>query len=124
MNLSNRTFAFIIAGTLLVLVYVHEQVSILQISYSIEKKERDLARLSENYKVAKFQMTRLHSPSYLNQALKSRSLNLSMPKAVQVVRVVKPKELLPPLNQPATIKTNMTSWFGGFMREAQAKTSK
>ena len=135
MNLSNRTFTFLIAGTLLVLAYVHEQVSILQISYSIEKKERAAARLSEDYKVAKFQIARLHSPGYLNQALKSRSLNLSAPKAVQIIKVVKPKELLsstttaqrvglPPLNQPTTSKASFISWVGGFMREAQAKTSK
>lgn len=124
MNLSKRTFTFLIAGTLLVLAYVHEQVSILQISYSIEKKEREVARLSEDYKLAKFQMSRLHSPAFLTRELKSRSLNLAAPKAGQVVKVVKLKEILPPLNQPTTVKTSITSWFGGFMKEAQAKTSK
>ncbi len=124
MSFSNRTFAFLIAGTLLVLAYVHGQVSILRISYSIEKKEREVARLSEDYKLAKYQVARFRSPQFLQRELKARSLDLAVPKAVQVMKIIKPKELLPPLNQPATVKTNITSWFGGFMREAQAKTSK
>lgn len=124
MGLSKRTLLFLVSGTLLVLAYVHEQVSVLQISYSIEKKEKQLHRLSEEHKLLKYQVARMHSPAFLNQQLKSRALNLSAPKAVQVMKMVRPKEMLPPLNQPATIKTAMSSWVGGFMREAQAKTSK
>jgi len=120
MGYSRRTFLSLFFVTLLVLAYVHEQVSILAVSYSIEKKEREMARLSEDYRSAKFHLARLHSPSFLNHQLKSRSLNLAPPRAVQVVRVLKPKTLTAAREQPVSVKLNPVSWFG-LIREAHAK---
>ncbi|MBI3999454.1 MAG: hypothetical protein HY351_02465 [Candidatus Omnitrophica bacterium] len=123
MRSSKRAFAFLILGTLALLLYVHEQVSIIQVSYSIEKKERDLARLSEDYKTARFKVARLRSPHVLNERMKKLSLNLTAPTDQKVVRVLKPK--------PVPVETEVR-WLTPFqflsllhfVKEAQAKTSR
>ena len=120
---SKRTFKLLAVGTLLVLGYVHEQVSILRASYALEKKEREVARLSEEYKLAKFQLARRRSPGFLNRELKAKSLNLAPPKAVQVVWVLKPKLVPAVPDQAPPAKPNAFSWMS-FSREAQAKPSK
>lgn len=121
---SKRMFRLLVVGTFLVLGYVHGQVSILRASYAIEKKEREVARLNEEYKLAKFQLARIHSPGFLSKELKSKSLNLAAPKAVQVVRVLKPRVVTAGLDrtQAPAAKPNVFSWMS-FSREAQAKSS-
>ncbi len=120
-ELSKRTFSALILGTLALLFYVHQQVSVLQLSYDIEKKERQIARLSEDYKRAKFALVRLRSPHALSERLKESSLELIMPTDQEIIRVLK--------IEPVIQKTE-TSWpavfqFGSllhFVKEAQAKT--
>ena len=119
---SKQAFKVLVIGTLLTLGYVHEQVSILRVSYTLEKKEREAARLSEEYKLAKFQLARLHSPGFLSRELKAKSLDLAAPKAVQVVRMLKPKMVAAALDQAPPAKPNAFSWMS-FSREAQAKLS-
>ncbi len=120
---SKRTFSFLILGTLLLLVYVHEQIAIFQVSYSIEKKERTVARLSEEYKNAKFRVAHLRSPDVLNKRMKAASLDLTTPKDRKVIKIVKPQII-----QEQTTKTALPapfqfqSWLH-FIKEAQAKTS-
>ena len=91
MNLSRRTFILMGFVTLLLLFYVHEQVSIFQVSYAIEKKEREVARLSEAYKREKFDLARLRSPHVLSQRIKKLSLALSLPEEQEVVRILRSK---------------------------------
>ncbi len=123
MTSSKRTFSFLILGTLLLLFYVHEQIAIFQVSYSIEKKERTVARLNEEYKIEKFRVARLRSPDVLNKRMKEASLDLTAPTDRQVIKIVKPQMI-----QEQTTKTTLPapfqfqSWLN-FIKEAQAKTS-
>ena len=119
-ELSKRTFSALIVGTFALLLYVHQQVSVFQLSYAIEKKERQIARLSEDYKRAKFGLDQLRSPHALNERLKGSSLELITPTDQEVIRVLK--------MQPIIQKTE-SGWasvqFGSllhFVKEAQAKT--
>jgi hypothetical protein len=121
LELSKRTFGVLIVGTLALLLYVHQQVSIFQFSYDIEKKERQIARLSEDYKRAKFALDRLRSPHALNERLKASSLELITPRDQEVIRILK--------LQPIIEKTESAAWSGfqfgsllHFVKEAQAKT--
>lgn len=122
MNLSRRAFTCFVVGILLLLLYVHEQVSNLQVSYSIEKKEREMARLSEHYKIAKFRVARLRSPNVLNQRMKELSLDLTIPTDQEVVKVLRLRTISADskLSRPAPFR--FASWLH-VMREAQAKTS-
>ncbi len=49
MELSKRTFGLIFAITLALLFYVHQQISIFRVSYTIQKNVMEVARLSEAY---------------------------------------------------------------------------
>jgi len=120
-ELSKRTFSALIFGTLALLFYVHQQVSIFQLSYDIEKKERRIARLSEDYKQARFDLARLRSPHALSERLKKSSLELIMPTDQEIIRVLKIEPVIqnPETRWPALFQ------FGSllhFVKEAQAKT--
>lgn len=123
MELTKRMVVGLTVGTLLLLLYVHEQVSILQVSYSIGRKEREAVRLSEDYKTAKFRVARLRSPQALGQRLNELSLDLIIPTNQEVVTILKPVapsvEVEP--GWPAPVR--FASWLP-FVKEAQAKTSK
>ena len=123
MGSSKRTFAFLILGTLALLLYVHEQVAIIQVSYSIEKKEREVARLSEDYKTARFKVARLRSPHVLNERMKKLSLDLTAPTDQKVLRVLKRKAVPVETEVRWPAPFQFLSLFH-FVKEAQAKTSK
>ena len=119
-ELSKKTFSALIIGTLALLLYVHQQVSVFQLSYDIEKKERQIARLSEDYKRAKFGLDQLRSPHALNERLKGSSLELITPTDQEVVRVLK---MQPIIQKPESGWPGVQ--FGSllhFVKEAQAKT--
>lgn len=119
---SKRTFSFLIIGTLLLLSYVHEQILIFQVSYSIEKKEREVARLSEEYKNAKFRVARLRSPDALSKRMKKTSLELTTPRDQEVVRIIKPRAIPTETKTTAPAPFHIQSWIH-LIKEAQAKTS-
>lgn len=122
MELSKRTFGFLILVTFALLLYVHQQISIFRVSYSIQKKEAEFAKLSEDYKLTKFKVARLRSPHVLNQRMKQLSLDLTTPTEQEIIRVLKPK-LAPEetkMSWPDPIQ--FLSWFH-FMKEAQAKVA-
>ena len=123
MTSSKRTFSFLIVGTVLLLFYVHEQVAMFQVSYSIEKKERQVARLSEEYKTAKFRVARLRSPDVLSKRMKKLSLDLTAPKDREVIKITKPK-IVSEQTTKATVPApfQFQSWLH-LIKEAQAKTS-
>ena len=110
-------------ATALVLLYVHQETAVLRVSYSIEKKERELARLSEEYKTIHYQVARLRSPSFLNRQMKEHALNLTTPKVIEMVKVPMQKISVSPAQVNAPVKSSFFSWFGS-IKEAQAKTSK
>ena len=121
MELSRKVLRNLVLCTFLLLFYVHEQVSILQVSYSIEKKERALARLNETYKVAKFNVLRLRSPNVLNKRVKQLSLDLTLPTDQEVIKVLRPQAV--PAEEPMSWRApiQFMSWLH-MIKEAQAKT--
>ena len=121
MELSRKVLRNLVLSTFLLLFYVHEQVSVLQVSYAIEKKERELARLNESYKIEKFNVLRLRSPQALNQRMKQLSLDLTVPTDQKVIKVLKPQTI--PVEEPVSWRApiQFMSWLH-MIKEAQAKT--
>lgn len=120
-ELSKKTFSALILGTLALLFYVHQRVSVFQLSYDIEKKERQIARLSEDYKRAKFGLAQLRSPHALSERLKGSSLDLVMPTDQEIIRILK----IEPIIQKTETRWPVLFQFGSllhFVKEAQAKT--
>ena len=122
MELSKRTFGLIIAITLALLFYVHQQISIFRVSYTIQKKEIEVARLSEAYKLVKFRVARLYSPHVLSQRMKQLSLDLTTPTEQEIIRVLKPK-MVPQENKVAWSDPVQFLSLLHFIKEAQAKTA-
>ena len=92
MKVSKNSYFVLVGITLLLLGYVHGHTSIYRVSYSIEAKERELAKLTEEYKNVKFQVAKLHSPSVLSERVKVKALNLTLPKQHKVIRILKTNE--------------------------------
>jgi len=113
---------FMVLVTGLLLAYVHEHVSIYQISYQIEAKERKLARLSEEYKTAKFAVARLRSPSTLSERMKENALELAIPTEHHVIKILKSKSLSSKIDSGINSRGSFFSWIP-FMKEAQAEPS-
>ena len=124
MNISKRTFTLLAVGTLALLFYVHEQIAIFQVSYSIGKKEREIAHLSENYKTAKFRVARLRSPHVLSERMKKLSLNLTTPQNQEVIHILKLKPEMPEPKEPQWSAPLQALSLLHVIREAQAKTSR
>ncbi len=122
MELSKRTFGFIIAITFALLFYVHQQISILRVSYAIQKREIEVAQLSEAYKLVKFRVARLYSPHVLSQRMKQLSLDLTTPTEQEIIRVLKPKIVPQESKVTWPDPVQFLSWLH-FIKEAQAKTA-
>jgi hypothetical protein len=116
-----RTFLAAVLITLSLLAYVHQQTAILRISYSIGTKERELARLSEEYKQAKFRLSSLKSPQALSRRLAHTPLKLTSPKAREIIRVLKPIPAAPEVEAPVWfLRSPLLFWLNP-IREAQAR---
>ena len=115
-------FSVLFSTTLLLLLYVHIQTEIFRASYAIEKKEHQIAELSESYKILRFHVTQLRSPHYLNEQMKEKSMELVSPKTAEIIKIPMSKEMVVPVAPHSTLKPQVLSWLG-FLKEAQAKPS-
>ncbi|MBI1977835.1 MAG: hypothetical protein HYS55_03685 [Candidatus Omnitrophica bacterium] len=124
MEISKRTFIYLVIATIALLLYVHEQVSIYQVSYDIGKKERELARLTEEYKTFKFRVARLRSPHVLSERMKRASLDLAIPEDQEVIRILKLRVAAPETREGKWSAPFQFLSLLHFVREAQAKTAR
>ena len=113
----------LVLSTILLLLYVHEQVLILKTSYSIENKEREVATLSEQYKIKRFRVDRLKSPAVLSRRVKELAFDFSAPEEQKVVTIMKPKLEREAIRENWQIPVQFSSWLH-FVKEVHAKTSK
>ena len=110
--------------TLLLLLYVHEQVALVRVSYLIDSKSAALNHMSEEYRQLKFDVDQLKAPRLLEEKMKTLSLDLALPQEIHVVRT--PAVPLPVQGRevPAvgSISGNMFHFLGHWVEVAQAKT--
>lgn len=87
-----RPFKYIISIgiiTLAALVYVHQQVELVKLSYEIDCKEKLLKTIIDRRDILQYNMSNLESPSRLEKILLSRNINVSLPKRAQIIRLVR-----------------------------------
>lgn len=110
--------------TLLLLLYVHEQVALVRVSYQIDAKQAKLTRMSEEYRQLKFEVDQLKAPRLLEEKMKKLSLDLSLPQEIHVVRTPAPKLAPQPHDAAAigSVSGNMFHFLGHWVEVAQAKT--
>ena len=80
-------FAIITAG---VLLYVHERVEMLRVSYRIHKKATAFSKQSEEFRRLQFEVAELRSPEALEKRLGELPLTLTLPKEIRVLKVPVP----------------------------------
>lgn len=87
-----RLFKYIIllgAVTLIALVYVHQQVELVKLSYEIDCKEKKLKEMLDRKGILRYNISNLESPSRLEKVLSAKKISVSYPKKSQVVRLAR-----------------------------------
>ncbi len=110
--------------TAVFVLYVHERVEMLRLSYRIYQKSAQVSRQGEAYRRLKFEVTQMRSPESLEKRLGELPLPLTLPKEIKVLRV--PEETVPLQREPLAIQVPVHSVFhflGQWVQVAQARTS-
>jgi hypothetical protein len=93
-----RLFKYIILlgiFTLTALVYVHQQVELVKLSYEIDCKEKKLKEMLDRKGILRYNISNLESPSRLEKVLSERKVSVSYPKKGQVVRLARNSSYVP-----------------------------
>ena len=87
-----RIFKYIIflgIVTLTALVYVHQQVELVKLSYEIDCKEKKLKEMLDRRGILRYNISNLESPSRLEKVLLARKVSVVYPKKGQVIRLAR-----------------------------------
>ena len=84
-----RSIASIALLTLVALVYVHQQVELVKLSYSIETKEKKLKDMLDHKERLDYNINNLEDPSRLEKILMSKNIDVAFPGKYNVVKVAK-----------------------------------
>jgi cell division protein FtsL len=115
-------------GTFLLFLYVHAQVSLVSVSYSLDRQSKKLAESQEEYRRLKFEVEQLRAPRRLEEKMKEWGLELSLPKEVRVVRVPMPDpveaQTMTEEIQLQPFSKGLMDFLGRWVKVAQAKTER
>ena len=84
-----RSIAGIAVLTLVALVYVHQQVELVKLSYSIDAKEKKLKDMLDHKERLDYNINNLEDPSRLEKILMSKNIDVGFPGKYNVVKVAK-----------------------------------
>ena len=84
-----RSIASIAVLTLVALVYVHQQVELVKLSYSIESKEKKFKEMLDHKERLDYNINNLEDPSRLEQILMSKNIAVAFPGKYNVVKIAK-----------------------------------
>jgi len=86
-----KTVTFIIFATIVALVYVHQQVELVKLSYAIGCKEKKLKEILDRNEGLGYNIENLEDPARLEQVLLSKNIDMIFPRPNNIVRAVKAK---------------------------------
>jgi len=75
--------------TAMALLYVHQQVELVKLSYAIETKEKNLKDMLDLKEGLGYNINNLEAPLRLEQALSAKRVELTFPRKAQVVKAAK-----------------------------------
>jgi hypothetical protein len=81
--------------TIAALIYVHQQVELVKLSYTIDCKEKKLKEMLDRKGVLRYNISNLESPSRLEKVLLARKVSVSYPKKGQVIRLARNSSYVP-----------------------------
>jgi len=111
--------------SLFFLLYVHINLSLFSLSYSIHQKSQELGKQAEDYRRLKFEVNSLKAPNRLAEEIKNHSLKLGLPSEVHVFEI--PRDMKIPLSSVDRqsihpLSKGILDFFGQWVNVAQAKT--
>lgn len=113
--------------TMLALVYVHQQVELVKLSYSIEHKEKRVRDMLDRREGLEYNIDNLSATSRLERVLISRKIDVALPKRGNVVKMARS---LSSVRRNQTLRTSAIERRAGILEifdllvpkaEAQAK---
>jgi len=75
--------------TLIALIYVHQQVELVKLSYSIERKEKRVKDMLDRRESLGYNVNNLEAPYRLEQALLSGNVDIAFPRRANVVKIAR-----------------------------------
>ena len=75
--------------TLVALVYVHQQVELVKLSYTIETKEKKLKDVLDRKDRLTYNINNLQAPARLEKVLLSKNIDIGFPGKNNVVKVAR-----------------------------------
>ena len=84
-----KSVLFVTFITLAALIYVHQQVELVKLSYAIECKEKKLKDVLDHRESLGYNIDNLESPFRLEQVLLSRNINVGFPRRGHVIGATK-----------------------------------
>jgi len=72
------------------LMYVHQQVELVKLSYTIEKKEKRLNEVLDRREQLSYTIKNLEAPSRLEGALLAKNIDITFPRKGNVVNMARP----------------------------------
>ncbi|MFH1189321.1 MAG: hypothetical protein V1682_01370 [Candidatus Omnitrophota bacterium] len=86
-----RVSMVIVSATILALLYVHQHVELVKLSYSIEVKEKALKDVLDHNEGLGYNIDNLEAPNRLEEALLAKQVEIAFPKRGHVVNLVSSK---------------------------------
>ena len=86
-----KTVAFIVFVTVVALVYVHQQIELVKLSYSIGCKEKKLKDVLDRNEGLGYNIENLEDPARLEQILLSKNIDITFPRPNNIIRAARTK---------------------------------
>jgi len=86
-----RVTMMVATVTLVALLYVHQQVELVKLSYVIECKEKTLKDILDHNEGLGYNINNLEAPNRLEEALLAKSVEVAFPKRGHVVQLASSK---------------------------------
>jgi hypothetical protein len=122
-----KSMIMISSLTLVALIYVHLQVELVKMSYSIDYKEKKLKTILDRKEALGYNIANLEDPSRLENILLAKKIDISFPKKGQIFKIAKVDARMKRKEsfRRATVEKKGGAFgileFLGFKAEAQAK---
>ena len=85
-----RSVLPIVIFTIASLMYVHQQVELVKLSYLIEKKEKVLNEVLDRREQLSYNIQNLEAPSRLESALLAKNIDITFPRKGNVITMARP----------------------------------
>ena len=125
MNGLGKSLVLILVLGASLLLFVHGQVSLFLVSYSIDSQSKMKVEKAEKYRHLKFEVDQLKAPSILEKKIAEYELDMTLPKEIRVVRLLPSQPIeLPPVEdvQLTPFSEGLLNFLGQWVNVAQATT--